>query len=99
MGDLNGGFEWGDWLYLNETVLLGHTLGSKSETDGDSGEKTFWHVGHNDTDQEDDGVEPLVAQTQRYDEEGDTQEDGHSGDDVDEMFDFLGDGCLTAAQT
>ena len=56
-------------------------------------------VGDDDTDEENDSVEPLVAEREGDDEEGDAEEAGHSGDDVDEMFDFLGDGSLSAAQS
>ena len=34
---------------LDQTVLLGHTLGSKGQTDSDSGEETFGDIGDNDT--------------------------------------------------
>lgn len=85
--------------YLDEAVLFGHTFGGQSETDGDSGEETFRHVGYDDTNKENDSVEPLVAQGQRNDEEGDAQEHGHSGDDVDEMFNLFGDGRLSATQS
>ena len=61
--------------------------------------KTFGDVGDDDADEEDDSVEPLVAQRERNDEEGDAEEYGNSGDDVDEMFNFLSDGSLSATQS
>ena len=61
----------------------------------DGGEETFWDVGDDDADEEDDGIEPVVSEDEGDDEEGDTEEDGHSCDEVDEVGDFFGDGRLT----
>ena len=47
------------------------------------------------TDKEDDSFEPVVAENEGHDEESDTEEDGNTGNDVDEMLDFLGDGRVT----
>lgn len=64
----------------------------------DSGQQTLWHVGYNDTDEKDDGLEPGVLKDQRKNEEGHTQEHSHTRDDVDKMFDFGSDGCLATFQ-
>ena len=61
--------------------------------------KTFGDVSDDDADEEDDGIEPLVAQGQGDDEEGDAQEDGHSGDEVNEMGNFTSDGRFIGLQT
>jgi hypothetical protein len=84
---------------LDQAILGGHALGGERQTHGDSGEQTLGHVGHDDTDEEDDSVEPMVAEDESNDEESHTQEDGHASDQVDEMVDFLGDGGLAGAQT
>merc|ERR1719382_2265427 len=60
---------------LYEAVLASHPLGSQGEADSDGGKKTFRHVGHDDADQEDDSVEPVVAEDEGDDEEGDAKED------------------------
>ena len=57
----------------------------------DGGEETFWNVGDDDADQEDDGVEPVVSEDECDDEEWDTEEDGHSCDEVDEVTDLPSD--------
>lgn len=62
------------------------------------GQESLRYVGHNDPDEEDDGLQPGVTQDERQDEEGHTEEDGHAGDDVDEVLDLLGDGCLKVVQ-
>lgn len=51
------------------------------------------------TNKEDDGIEPVVAEDEGDDEEGDAEEHGHAGDKVDEMVDFLSDGRLACVQT
>ena len=83
--DGGGGSKGLDGLeVLYEAVLGGHPLGGEGETDGDGGEQTLGHVGHDDTDQEDDGVQPVVAEDNSDDEEGDTEEHGDTGDQMDE---------------
>ena len=47
------------------------------------------------TNKEDNSFEPVVAEDKSHDEESDTEENGNTGDDVDEMLDFLGDGRVT----
>jgi len=80
---------------LDEAVLFGHALGGESKADSDSGEETFWDIGDNDTDQEDDSFEPVVAEDEGKDEEDNTEEDGNTSNDVDEMLDFLGNWRIT----
>ncbi len=70
----------------------------RSITHGDSGKQALGHVGDNDADEEDDSVEPVVAEDEGDDEEGDTEEDGDAGDDVDEVGNFLGNGRLASLQ-
>lgn len=62
-------------------------------THGNRRQQSLWHVGHNDADEEDDGLQPGVAQDEGQDEEGHSEEDGHGRDDVNEMLDFDVDGC------
>ena len=64
----------------------------------DGGQQTFRHVGYNDPDEEDDGLEPGVLEDQRKDEEGHAQEHGHARDDVDKMFNLRSDGSLAPFQ-
>ena len=81
-------------------VYLGsHPLGCQSETDSDSSKETLGHVGDDDADEEDDRVEPVVAEDEGDDEEGDSEEDGDAGDDVDEVLDLLGDGGLASLKS
>merc|ERR1719341_1773209 len=98
--DAGGGAEGLDGLQvLHEAVLARHPLGGQRQADGDGGKKTFGHVGHDDADQEDDGVEPVVAEDEGDDEEGDTEEDSNAGDDVNEVFNLFGDGGLSSFKT
>ena len=78
---------------------LRHPLCCQGETDGDSCKKSFRYIGDDDADEEDDSVEPVVAQDECNDEETDAKEDGDGGDDVDEVLDLLGNGRLTTLQT
>jgi len=98
--DGGGGSERLDgFKILDETVLSRHTLGGQGQAHGDSGQKTFWHVGDNDTDEEDDSLEPVVSEQEGQAEEGDTQEYGDSGNDVDEMLDFAGNGRVAGFES
>lgn len=82
-----GGSERLDSLQILDQAVLGrHSLGSESQTHGDSGQQAFWHVSDNDTNEEDDCIKPVVAQNESNDEEGDAKEDGHTGDNVNKMF-------------
>lgn len=47
-------------------------------TNGDGGKESLWYVGDDDTDEEDDGVQPIVAEDECDDEEGDPEEDSHA---------------------
>lgn len=64
----------------------------------DGGQQTFWHIGYNDTDEEDDSFKPSVLEDQRKDEEGHTQEHGHTRDDMDKMFNFCSNRSLAPFQ-
>ena len=79
-----------------EKSYLRHPLCCQSETDSDSSKETLGHVGDDDADEEDDRVQPVVAEDEGDDEEGDAKEDGDAGDDVDEVFNLLGDGGLSS---
>ena len=48
------------------------------QTDSHGGKETFGHVSYDDTDQEHDGFQRSVLQDPGYDEEGNSQEDGHT---------------------
>ena len=65
---------------LDEAVLWGHSLGGQGEADSDGGQETFGHVSDDDADQEDDGVQPVVAEDESDDEEADSEEDSDSRD-------------------
>ena len=57
----------------------------KGSAYGYGSQETFRYVSDNDTDQEDDGVEPVVSEDEGDDEEADSEEHGHAGDDVDKV--------------
>ena len=70
-----------------------------SNTYGDGSEQSLGHVSHNDTDKEDDSIQPVVTQNERNDEERDSEEHGYSGNDVDEMSNLLSNWSLTSLQS
>ena len=41
----------------------------------------------------------MVAEDEGNDEEGDTKEDSDTSDQVDEMVNLLGDGCITSLKS
>lgn len=77
-------------------LFLGSIIGpltpiKNTQTHSDSSQETFWHVGDNDTDEEDDGLQPGVSKDEGENEEGHAEEDRHASDDVDEVLDLDGD--------
>lgn len=64
----------------------------------DSSQQSFRHIGHNNTNEEDDSLQPAVAQDDGQDEETESQEDGHTCDDVNEVLNLLGNGGLPRFQ-
>ena len=65
------------------------------ETNGDGGQQTLRYVGHNDSNEEDDSVEPFVSKDEGDDEERHSEEDCHTGDDLDEVGNLTSDRGLT----
>ena len=57
-------------------------------TDRDGGEQTLGHVGDDDSNEKDDGVEPVGAEYEGDHEERDSEEHRHTGDEVDEVLDL-----------
>ena len=75
------------------------TISIVTSTDRDGREQTLGHVRDNDSNEEDDGVEPIVAEDDRDDEERDAKEDRDARDDVDEVFDLARDRRLADLQS
>lgn len=61
-------------------------------THSNRGQQSLGHVRHDDTNEEDDRLQPGVSQDEGQDEEAHAQEDSHARDDVDEMFNLYVDG-------
>lgn len=76
-------------VWLDEFYLNAHS---------DSSQQSFRYISHNNTNEEDDSLQPAVAQDDGQDEKGDSQEDSHACDDVDEVLDLLGNGGLPGFQ-
>ena len=76
---------------LDQTILGRHLFGRQREADCDGGQNSFRNVRNDDSDQEDDGVDPRVTHAQRDDEEDDAEGDSNASDDVDEVLQLLGD--------
>ena len=74
------------------TQPLGHC------TYGHSCEQTLRHVGDDDSDEEDDSIEPEIAEDEGDDEERDAEEHSNAGNEVDEMLDLLGNWRLSHFQ-
>lgn len=53
------------------------------------GQKTFGNIGDDDSDDEDDCVQPEVSQEEGDDEEGEAEEEGDGGDQMDEVGDLI----------
>lgn len=86
------------WLSLTRELKPRADAAPHRASHRDSGQQAFRHVGDNDTDEEDDGLEPGVLEDQGKDEEGHPQEHSHARDEVDEMLDFRSYGSLAPFQ-
>jgi len=78
--------------------MLNSRSAGEKETDRDSCEKSLGHIGHDDSDEEDNGVEPEVVENESDDEERDAEQDGYGGDDVDEVGNLSSDRRLDRLQ-
>lgn len=72
---------------------------SVARTHRDSGQEALRHVGYNDADEKDDGVQDLVLHGHGDDEEQHTDGDGYGRHNVDEVLDLHGDGRLLVADS
>lgn len=73
---------------LDKAVLASHSLGGKSKAHSDGSDQSFWDVGDDDTDEENNSGKPMVSEDEGDDEEGDSKEDGDSSNKMDEMLNF-----------
>jgi hypothetical protein len=89
--DARGGTKGLDGLkVLNEHELLSHSCGGEGQRKGDSSEESLGHIGDDDTNHENDGLDNFVTDGNGEDQEGDTEEDSDSRDDEDEPVDLDG---------
>ena len=80
---------------FDQAILGGHSLCSERQADSDGGQNSFRHVCHDDSDQEDDSVDPGVTHAQCDDEEDDADRDRDASDDADKVVQLLGDRCFS----
>lgn len=78
------GFKLFFTLFVNLTLTTEFQTGTHSY----SSQEPFWHIRDNDTDKEDDSLEPAVSKDQRQNKEGHAEEDSHTSDNVDEVLDL-----------
>ena len=67
---------------VRQTVTVAIRPGKVMITIQIDAKNTLWHVGHNDADEKDDSGEPMVAEDEGDDEEGDAQEDGNTREEL-----------------
>ena len=65
-----------------------------AQTHSDSGQETLRHIGHNDANEKDDGVQDIILHGHRDDEENDADGDRYSRHDMNKVLDLDGNGCL-----
>lgn len=61
-------------------------------THSNSSQQSLRHIRHDDANEEDDSLQPGVTKDEWQDEETHAEEDSHTSDDVDEMFNLNVDG-------
>ena len=59
---------------FDQAVLRCHPFCRQSQTHRYSGQKTLRYISDDNSDQEDDGIQPMIAQNEGYNEERDTKE-------------------------
>lgn len=65
----------------------------------DSSQQTLRHISDDDSDEENDGLQPGVSQNDWQNEERQSQEDSNASDDVNKVLDLLGDGGFPCLQS
>ena len=80
--------------FLDKKILGSYSISSKCEAHSDSGKKTFWNICNNDTNQKDYRIEPIVAKNKCNNEEGNSKKDSNTVDDVNEVSNLFGNGCV-----
>ena len=80
--------------FLDKKILGSHSISSKCEAHSDSGKKTFWNICNNDTNQKDYRIEPIVAKNKCNNGEGNSKKDSNTVDDVNEVSNLFGNGCV-----
>lgn len=92
-------FDVFNWVQRPSADLRRHVKTCHRRTYGDGRQKSFWNVGDDDTDEEDDCIQPEVAQNESNDEECDSEEHGNGGDQMNEVTDLAGDRRLAGLKT
>ena len=75
-----------NYLCLRNKQTIPKQLNVSNTTHSDRSQQALRDVGDDDADEEDDGLDPGVAQDEGDCEEGDSQAHGHASDDDDEVI-------------
>ena len=65
----------------------------------DSSKKSFGYISHNDTNEENNGIQPEIVKNKCYDEKWHTQEDGYTSNQMNKMGNFLGNRGISNFQS
>jgi len=68
-------------------------------TDRDGSKQSLWNVRDDDSNEEDDSVEPVISEDESNEEERDTEEHGDTCDEVNEVCDLASYRRLTVTKT
>ena len=71
----------------------------RGNTYSHSSQKSLRHISYNDTNQEDDSIQPVVLQDEGDNEERHSEEYSHSSDNVDKVSNLTSNGCLSNLQS
>ena len=65
----------------------------------DSSQKSFRYISYNNTNEENDSIQPEIVEDESNDKEGNTQEDGHTSNQVYEMGNLFGNRSFSDFQS
>ncbi len=68
-------------------------------THSNCSKEPLWHISHHDSHEEDHGFQEGISDEHGNHKEGEPKKDRETGNDVNKVFDFYGNGCLLVADT
>lgn len=80
-------------------MLLLHSFAVVKKTDRNSCQQALWNISHNDSNEEDDCIQPEVTKNKSNDKEWDSKKHSNTSNEMDKVSNFTSYGSLACLQT